>query len=147
MIRKMLKSQSGMTLIEIMVVVAIIASISGIVAVQVLGARDEASKKTTQTQIGNIMGALDQYKLDNHRYPSTEQGLDALVNKPSSGVAPKNYPEEGYLKRLPKDAWGSDYNYASPGANGNAVEVWSNGPDQEPDNEDDIRSWEIDEEK
>ncbi|MBX7147842.1 type II secretion system major pseudopilin GspG [bacterium] len=140
---KQLKSQAGMTLIEIMVVVAIIAGITGLIAVNVLGQREKANLELTSTQISNIMSALDQYKLDNHKYPSSEQGLEALVKKPSSGTVPKYYPEGGYLKKMPKDAWGNDFSYASPGTHGEAVEIWSSGPDSEPDTEDDVKSWDM----
>lgn len=144
---KRLHSENGMTLIEIMVVVAIIASITGIVAVNVFRSREKATIQTTMTQISNLMGALDQYRLDNYQYPTSEQGLSALAEKPSSAPVPKSYPEDGYLKKVPKDPWGNEYGYASPGSHGNKVEVWSDGPDKETDTEDDIKSWELDEEK
>lgn len=147
MFKKMFQSNQGMSLIEIMVVVAIIAGITGLIAVNVSGRREQANIKLTQTQIANIVGALDQYKLDNYRYPSTEQGLDALVDKPTSGKVPENYPEEGYLKKIPRDSWGNDFGYASPGTHGDAVEVWSPGPDGEEGNEDDIVSWEANDEE
>lgn len=146
MVKKVLKSNAGMTLIEIMVVVAIIAGITGLIAVNVVGRQEKANIQLTQTQISNIMSALDQFRLDNHRYPGTDQGLDALVNKPSSGKVPKSYPEGGYLKKVPKDAWGEEFSYASPGTHGNKTEVWSAGPDGEEDTEDDVKSWELGEE-
>ena len=145
MLRKIFYSEKGMTLIEIMVVVAIIAGITGLIAVNVVGRQEKANIQLTKTQISNLLSALDQFKLDNHRYPSNEQGLDALVNKPGSGELP-NYPEDGYMKKVPKDAWGEDFSYASPGSHGNKIEVWSNGPDSVAENEDDIRSWDMDEE-
>jgi len=141
--KKILSNQSGMTLIEIMVVVAIIAGITGLIAVNVVGRQEKANIQLTKTQISNVMGALDQYKLDNHSYPSTEQGLDALVNRPSSGKVPKNYPDGGYIKKLSDDAWGNPFSYASPGSHGNPVEVWSMGPDGEEDTGDDIKSWDL----
>lgn len=143
-LKQMIKSQAGMTLIEIMVVVAIIGGIAGIVAVNVFGSKDKANIQLTQTQISNLMNAVEQYKLDNHKYPSTDQGLDALVKKPSSGQVPKSYPEGGYMKKLPHDAWDIEFNYASPGSHGNNVEIWSNGPDGEDGTDDDITSWESD---
>lgn len=146
MVKQVLKSNAGMTLIEIMVVVAIIAGITGLIAVNVVGRQEKANIQLTSTQISNVMGALDQYRLDNHRYPSSEQGLDALVHKPSSGTVPKSYPDGGYIKKVPKDAWGQEFSYASPGNHGNKVEVWSAGPDGEEDTEDDVKSWETDEE-
>ncbi|HBF13927.1 MAG TPA: type II secretion system protein GspG [Deltaproteobacteria bacterium] len=139
--KKWFKNESGMTLIEIMVVVAIIAGITGLIAVNVVGRREKANIQLTQTQISNLMNALDQYKLDNHFYPSSEQGLQALVEKPGVGRTPQNYPEDGYLKKVPKDAWGQGFEYAAPGSHGNAVEIWSMGPDGQEGNEDDIKSW------
>jgi general secretion pathway protein G len=144
--KKRLLNQSGMTLIEIMVVVAIIAGITGLIAVNVVGRQEKANVQLTSTQISQVMSALDQYKLDNHSYPSTEQGLDALVNKPGSGKVPKSYPDGGYIKKVPKDAWGNEFSYASPGTHGNPVEIWSSGPDEQDDTEDDVKSWELDEE-
>lgn len=134
MLKKILKSNSGMTLIEIMVVVAIIAGITGLVAVNVMKSSDEADIKMTQTQIANIMNALDQYRLENKKYPKSDEGLDVLV-------------KSEVLKKLPKDPWGGEYQYASPGNHGNKVEVWSMGPDQEEDTEDDIKSWESNEDE
>lgn len=143
---KFLKSNAGMTLIEIMVVVAIIAGITGLIAVNVVGRQKKANVQLTKTQISNLLNAFDQYKLDNNSYPSTEQGLDALVSKPSAGKVPKNYPEDGYMKKVPKDAWGNALNYASPGSHGQEVEIWSNGPDEQDETDDDVKSWELEEE-
>jgi general secretion pathway protein G len=145
MFKRFINSQAGMSLVEIMVVVAIIAGITGLIAVNVVARRDKANIDLSKTQISNLMNALDQYKLDNHSYPTSEQGLDALAQKPSSGKIPKYYPEEGYLKKLPEDAWGNAFNYASPGSHGNKVEIWSNGPDEEEETQDDIKSWESEE--
>ena len=147
MLKRMLRSNRGMTLIEIMVVVAIIAGITGLIAVNVLGRKEKANIDLTKTQISNVMNALDQYKLDNHVYPSTEQGLDALVEKPSSGKVPEGYPEDGYLKKVPKDGWETELGYASPGTHGNKIEIWSAGPDGEEGTEDDINSWDTEEEE
>ncbi|MBI4412377.1 MAG: type II secretion system major pseudopilin GspG [Deltaproteobacteria bacterium] len=141
MLKRLFKNEAGMTLIEIMVVVAIIAGITGLIAVNVIGRKEKANIDLTKTQISNVMNALDQYKLDNHAYPSTEQGLDALVEQPSTGRVPENYPEDGYLKKVPKDGWGTEFGYASPGTHGNKVEIWSGGPDGEEGTEDDINSW------
>ena len=146
MLKRIFSSERGMTLIEIMVVVAIIAGITGLIAVNVIGRKEKANIDLTKTQISNVMNALDQYKLDNHVYPSTEQGLDALVEQPTSGRIPGGYPEDGYLKKIPKDGWAAEFGYASPGTHGNKVEIWSAGPDGEEGTQDDINSWD-DEEK
>ena len=137
----LLKNQRGMTLVEIMVVVAIIAGIAALVGVSVFGNKEKANAKLTKTQMSTIEQALKTYRLDNNRYPTTDQGLAALVEKPTSGKVPEDYPEEGYLDEVPKDAWGNEYNYASPGSHGGKMEIWSNGPDQEEGTDDDITSW------
>lgn len=144
MIKRILKSQAGMSLIEIMVVVTIIASISGFIAVKVIDKQAEANIKLTKTGIATVSGVLDQYKLDNYRYPTTDQGLEALVKKPSSGKIPKNYPSQGYIsKKTLKDAWDEPYSYTS---DGRTFTITSNGPDLEEGTEDDISSDELDEE-
>lgn len=107
------KLQQGFTLIEVMVVLAIIGGMLALVAGNVLGNATEAQIKTTKSQIKLIENALDLYKLDNFTYPTTEQGIDALVNKPSSSPEPKNYKAGGYLKggKAPLDAWGNEFQY------------------------------------
>lgn len=107
------KRQAGFTLIEVMVVLAIIGGIMALVAGNILGSADDARIKTTKSQIKLIEGALDMYKLDNYTYPTTEQGLEALVKKPSGSPEPKNYRSSGYLKgnSVPTDAWGGEFLY------------------------------------
>lgn len=102
---------SGFTLLEVMVVLAIIGGIMALVASNIIGSADDARVKTTTSQIKLIEGALDMYKLDNYRYPTTEQGLDALINKPEGSPEPKNYRTSGYLKgnSVPTDAWGNEF--------------------------------------
>ena len=90
-----------------------------------------------------LENALDMYKLDNSRYPTTEQGLEALQNKPSGDPEPRNYPEDGYIKRLPQDPWGNDYVLNSPGEHGK-IDVLSVGPDREEGTDDDIGNWNLD---
>ncbi len=126
---KILRNQVGMTLIEIMVVVAIIGSIAALVTVNVLNYLDESKVETTKIQIKNIEGALDQFKRRHGFYPTTEQGLQALVEKPTTGKIPDNYPPDGYLKSLPKDGWASDFIYTAPGTGGAKYEIISLGGD------------------
>jgi general secretion pathway protein G len=139
-------SQKGMTLIEIMVVVAIIGSIAALVTVNVLDYLDESKVDTTKIEIKNVEGALEQFKRKHGFYPTTEQGLQALVEKPTAGRVPDNYPKGGYLKKVPKDAWGNDFTYYSPGVAGHEYEIISLGRDGQEGGEDydsDIKNYEI----
>ncbi len=105
--------QQGFTLLEVMVVLAIIGGIMALVATNIIGSAGDARVKTTKSQIKLIENALDLYKLDNFTYPTTEQGLEALVKKPSSSPEPKNYKSGGYLKgnNIPTDSWGNEFLY------------------------------------
>ncbi|WP_270049607.1 type II secretion system major pseudopilin GspG [Thalassolituus pacificus] len=105
--------QQGFTLLEVMVVLAIIGGIMALVATNIIGSASDARVKTTKSQIKLIENALDLYKLDNYTYPTTEQGLEALVKKPSSSPEPKNYKSGGYLKgnNVPTDSWGNEFLY------------------------------------
>ncbi|MDX1634566.1 MAG: type II secretion system major pseudopilin GspG [Marinobacter sp.] len=108
--------QRGFTLIEIMVVMVILGLLVAIVAPNIMGRSDQAKVTVAKTQMKNIANALDLYRLDNGHYPSTQQGLEALVSKPSGSPEPRNWNPEGYLKSVPEDPWGSEYQYISPGA-------------------------------
>ena len=105
---------AGFTFIEIMVVVAILAILAALVVPRIMGRTDDAKRTAAKVQIRNIEGALQLYKLDNGVYPSTEQGLKALVEKPSVGVIPKKWKIGGYLPKLPEDPWANPYKYLSP---------------------------------
>lgn len=129
--KRILKRQGGMTLIEIMVVITILGLIATVVTVNVLDRLDEAKIETSKTQMKVFEEALDQFRRDNGFYPSTEQGLTALVEKPSIGRIPKRYPGKGYLKggRVPQDPFDCDYQYYSPGIQGHEYEIYSMGRD------------------
>jgi len=123
-----LKKRKGFTLIEIMVVVVIIGLLSALVGPRLIGQSDEAKRKTTQTQIAQLEQVLGLYYLDNGAYPTTAQGLEALVKEPTTPPEPLNYKKGGYMKKVPKDAWGRDFLYASPGEHGD-FDIMSYGAD------------------
>ena len=133
-----LRNARGFTFIEIMVVVAILAILAALVIPRIMGRTDDAKRTAAKVQIRNIEGALQLYKLDNGVYPSTEQGLKALVEKPSVGVIPKKWKIGGYLPKLPEDPWQNPYKYMSPSQRRNAAgsplgeyEIMSLGTDGE----------------
>lgn len=133
--------QQGFTLIELMVVLAIIGVLSALILPNVLGRSDDARMTAARTDVGNLMQALKLYKLDNHRFPSTEQGLNALILKPTTEPLPANW--KPYLDKLPNDPWGSPYQYLNPGIKGE-VDVLSFGADGQAGGEGnnaDIGSW------
>jgi len=146
MTRQQAMRQRGFTLIEIMVVVIIIGLLAAIIGPQVLGRVDDAKITKARADIQSIEGALTLYKLDNFRYPTTEQGLRALVVKPED-PALTNWKAGGYLKRLQKDPWSADYLYESPGTHGD-VDVYTLGADRQPGGEGadaDIGNWSLEE--
>ncbi|AZZ43591.1 type II secretion system protein GspG [Pseudomonadaceae bacterium SI-3] len=122
------RKQGGFTLIEIMVVVVILGILAALVVPQVMNRPDQAKVTVAKGDIKAVSAALDMYKLDNYAYPSTQQGLDALVEKPGGNPQPKNWNRDGYLKRVPKDPWGNEYQYLSPGTEG-AYDLYSYGAD------------------
>ncbi len=129
------RRNAGFTLIEIMAVVLIIGLLSGIVGFAVFQQVDKGRVVTAKAQIANLEGVLELYRMDNANFPSTEQGLDALVRAPTSAPEPRNYPPGGYLKggRVPDDPWGQPYNYEAPGTrNPQAYDIWSLGADGQP---------------
>ncbi|BCL68201.1 General secretion pathway protein G [Vibrio nigripulchritudo MADA3029] len=128
MYNKKSKKQSGFTLLEVMVVVVILGILASFVVPNLLGNKETADQQKAITDIVALENALDMYKLDNSVYPSTDQGLDALVSKPSASPEPRNYRDGGYIKRLPKDPWGNEYQYLSPGDNG-TIDVFTLGAD------------------
>jgi len=140
------RAQSGFTLIEMMVVIVILGVLAGLVVPRFIDQPDKAKVVKAKAQIESLGMALKQYKLDNGVYPTTEQGLKALKEKPSMGRVPQNYPQRGYLDGpLPKDPWNNEFLYISPGEH-NDFEIISLGADGQAGGEGpnaDIKSWEI----
>lgn len=133
--------QDGFTLIELMVVLLIIGVLAALIVPNVLGRADDARVTAAKTDVNNLMQALKLYKLDNQRYPSAEQGLQALLTKPTTAPLPPNW--KSYLDLLPNDPWGKPYVYLNPGIKGE-VDVMSLGADGQPGGEGnnaDIGSW------
>ena len=126
---------SGFTLIEIMAVVLIIGLLTGVVGYQIFQQVDKGRVTTARTQINTLESVLELYRMDNGRFPTTEQGLTALVRAPSSDPVPRSYPASGYLKggNVPMDPWNNPYEYESPGQhNSYAFDLWSLGGDGNP---------------
>ncbi len=126
-----------------MVVVVILGILAALVVPQVMNRPDQAKVTVAKGDIKAIGAALDMYKLDNFAYPSTQQGLEALVSRPSGNPPPKNWNKDGYLKKLPIDPWGNPYQYLSPGSKG-AYDLYSLGADGKEggsDNDADIANW------
>ena len=137
--------QTGFTLLEIIVVVAIIAILAAYIAPKVAGRVDDARISKAKSDIRVLESSLELYKLDNFSYPSTEQGLSALITKPS-GAELKNWRKGGYIKKLTKDPWGNDYQYLYPGSNGE-FDIFSMGADAAVGGRDegaDIGNWNLD---
>jgi general secretion pathway protein G len=140
-------ASSGFTLIELMVVIVILGILAGLIVPRIIGRPEEAKRLKAKMQIESLETALKLYKLDNGLYPTTEQGLQALVLAPTSGTVPKNWRKGGYLEKgkVPKDPWGDEFVYLCPGINGD-YDIISYGADGvqggEGDNAD-INNWEI----
>jgi general secretion pathway protein G len=124
-----MKRSRGFTLIEVLVVVAILGILAAIIVPRVMDRPDEAKRVAARADIGAIVQALKLYRLDNGFYPTTDQGLAALVQRPTTNPTPGNWKQGGYLERLPKDPWGSDYQYLQPGVRGE-IDVFSLGADR-----------------
>ena len=142
---KRAQTQKGFTLLEIIVVVAIIAILAAYIAPKVAGRVDDARISKAKSDIRVLESSLELYKLDNFVYPSGEQGLESLVNRPSGGEF-KNWRDGGYIKKLSKDPWGNDYQYQFPGTNGE-FDIFSLGADAAIGGSDeaaDIGNWNLD---
>ncbi len=136
-----LRNQGGFTLIEIMVVVVILGILAAAVVPKIMSRPEQARIEKAKHDITALESALNIYKLDNYQYPSTDQGLEALVSKPSGSPQPRNYKKGGYIKKLNKDPWGQDYLYLFPGTHTD-LDLYSLGPDGQP-SDDDIGNWNI----
>lgn len=135
--------ESGFTLVELMVVIVILGLLATIVAINVLPSGDKARVEKARSDIATIESGLEMYKLQNFNYPSTSDGLQALIAPPAGLADPSRYQRGGYLKKLPDDPWGRPYQYASPGTHGQ-VDVWTFGADGKEGGEGtdaDITSW------
>ena len=142
--RRSLSNQSGFTLIEVMVVVVILGILAAIVVPKVMDRPDAARIVKAKQDIRTLESALNLYKLDNYNYPSTDQGLEALVSNPGGA---KNWKQGGYMPRMPKDPWGNEYLYLSPGSHG-SIDIYTLGADGASGGEGsaaDIGNWNMDE--
>jgi general secretion pathway protein G len=138
-----MKKQQGFSLLELMVVIVILGIIASLVVPNVMGNKEEADRQKAVVDIQQLENALDMYRLRNGFYPTSEQGLRALVEPASSEPVPRSFPEGGFIRRLPRDPWGQDYQLASPGQFGR-IDIFSMGPDGVPGTDDDIGNWDID---
>ena len=135
--------RSGFTLIEIIVVMVILGILAALIVPKIMGRPDEARIVAAKQDMSSIMQALKLYKLDNLHYPSTEQGLQALIKKPTSAPEAKNWKSGGYLERLPIDPWGNPYQYLNPGLHGelDIISLGADGSLGGKDNDADIGNW------
>ena len=147
-----MKKQYGFTLIELLVVIVILGILVAVVTPRIMERPEQARQVKTRIDIENLEAALKLFKLDNGFYPSTEQGLKALIEKPAIGGIPKHWPEDGYLEKskIPKDPWGNLYLYLCPGIHNKNFDIISYGADGEEGGEGfnaDIGNWEVEEEE
>ena len=134
----------GFTLIEVLVVVAILGILAALVVPRIMDRPDEAKRVAARADVAALVQALKLYRLDNGFYPSTDQGLGALVQRPTTQPTPGNWKQGGYLERLPRDPWGTDYQYLAPGVKGE-IDVFSLGADRQRGGEGnaaDVGNWE-----
>lgn len=141
-----MKKQSGFSLLEIMVVLVIIGMIMAIVAPNIMGQQEEAKIDKARIDISALEDAMNMYKLRNNRYPTTEQGLEALVEETTIEPLPKRFPEGGFIEKLPVDPWESPYQLVSPGEF-SKIDIFSMGPDGVAGTEDDIGNWDEEDER
>lgn len=136
------KKQQGFTLLEVMVVIVILGILASMVVPNLMGSQERANVQKAVSDINALETSLSMYKMDNYNYPTTEQGMEALVEETDVEPLPRRFPEGGYVKRLPNDPWGNEYQLLNPGENGN-IDIFSMGPDGEAGTEDDIGNWNL----
>jgi len=139
---KAVKNSRGFTLLEVMVVIVILGILASMVVPNLMGSQERANMQKAVSDINALETSLSMYKMDNYKYPSTEQGLEALVTQTDIEPMPRRFPEGGYVKRLPNDPWGNEYQLLNPGEHG-AMDVFSMGPDGETGTDDDIGNWNL----
>jgi general secretion pathway protein G len=143
---RLTRGQEGFTLIEILVVVVILGILASIIVPKIMKRPEEARRTKATVDIKAIETALNLYRLDNGVYPSTEQGLEALVAKPTTGIIPKNWKEDGYLDKVPKDPWGNLFVYLCPGVHKefDLVSLGADGVEGGEGKDADIQNWNLD---
>jgi len=137
-----IKKAQGFTLLEVMVVIVILGILASMVVPNLMGSQERANMQKAISDVTALETSLSLYKMDNYDYPTTEQGLEALVDQTDIEPEPRRFPEDGYIKRLPKDPWGNEYVLLNPGEQGK-MDVFSVGPDGEAGTEDDIGNWNL----
>ena len=135
-------SQQGFTLLEVMVVIVILGILASMVVPNLLGSQERANVQKAVSDVTALETSLSMYKMDNYDFPTTEQGLEALVTETDIEPLPRRFPEDGYVKRLPNDPWGNEYQLLNPGENGK-MDIFSMGPDGEAGTDDDIGNWNL----
>lgn len=138
--------QSGFSLLELMVVIVILGILATMVIPNVFSNRDKAERQKVVSDLTALENAMEMYRLENGRYPTTEQGLEALVEESQLDPKPRSFPEGGYIRRLPADPWGNPYQLLSPGQY-SRYDIFTMGFDGQPGTEDDIGTWNMHEEE
>lgn len=136
--------QQGFSLLELMVVLVILGILASMIVPNVMDSQSEGERQKVVSDIVALENALDMYRLQNGVYPTTEQGVEALVEEPRIDPLPRRYPEGGYIRRLPADPWGNEYQILNPGQY-SRIDVFSAGPDGQSGTDDDIGNWNLDE--